>query len=44
MTDYNTWRREVRELAMPLRPEMIEWQVDQKFLIVTLSSIVRVES
>ena len=36
--------REVRELAAPLRPERIEWQVEHTLWIVTLRFIVRVTS
>ena len=39
-----TWRREVRDLAAPIRLENIEWQVDHQLCIVTLRSIVRVAS
>ena len=44
MTDCETWRIEVRYLAAPLRPTRIELQVDYHFCIVTLRSILRVES
>ena len=44
MTDCETWRIEVRDLVAPLRPEMIELQVDYHFYIVTLRYILRVEA
>ena len=39
-----TWRREVIELAAPLRPVIIELQVEHYLWIVTLRLIVRVSS
>ena len=44
MTEYNKWRREVRELAAPLSPVRIEWQMEHHFWIVTLRLIVRMAS
>ena len=44
MTDCEIWRIEVRDLAAPLRPVRIEWQVERHFWIVMLMSIVRLES
>ena len=44
MADCETCRREVRDLAAPLRPTRIEWKVEHHLWIVTLRLIVGVAS
>ena len=44
LKDFKNWKKEVRDPAVPLRPVMIEWQVEHHFWIVALRLIVRMAS